>query len=150
MNFKHGNILEATENIIVHQVNNLGIMGAGLALQIKNKWPDVYTEYKKYIHQMNTIKSTKHTLIGSIHLVPINNNQVIINMFSQNGISRTKRTTDYDAMEQCFKQIQKIIQETNHTVAIPYKIGCGLAGGDWNIVQNLIEKYLPNATIYKL
>lgn len=150
MNFKHGNILEATENIIVHQVNNLGIMGAGLALQIKNKWPDVYTEYKKYIHQMNTINSTKHTLIGSIQLVLINDNQVIINMFSQNGISRTKRTTDYDAMEQCFKQIQKIIQGTEHTVAIPYKIGCGLAGGDWNIVQNLIEKYLPNTTIYKL
>ena len=31
---KIGNILEATENFILHQVNENGIMGGGLAFQI--------------------------------------------------------------------------------------------------------------------
>ena len=31
---------------------------------------------------------------------------------------------------------------TNKTIAMPYLIGCGLAGGDWNIVYNIIEKTL--------
>ena len=37
VNHKAGNLLEAQENIIVQQVNYQGVMGAGLAKQIKNK-----------------------------------------------------------------------------------------------------------------
>lgn len=44
-----GNILDAPENIIVHQVNCKGVMGAGLALQIKSKYPKAFTEYIKLL-----------------------------------------------------------------------------------------------------
>ena len=40
-----GNILNATEGIIVQQVNCMGVMGAGLAKQIRDKWPSVYNRY---------------------------------------------------------------------------------------------------------
>ena len=39
------------------------------------------------------------------------------------------------------------------TIGFPYKIGCGLAGGDWNIVYNIIEEEFSgnyNVKIYKL
>ncbi|WP_223260709.1 hypothetical protein [Bacillus sp. LNXM65] len=36
-----GNILEASEDIICHQVNCKGVMGAGLAKQIKSKYPNI-------------------------------------------------------------------------------------------------------------
>ena len=140
MQCKIGNLLEAKENIIVHQVNELGVMGAGLALQIKNKYPRVYEVYKKYCNEQ---------CLGKIQLVKINEHQMICNMFSQRGISRTERTTDYELIEQCFKKLRKLADDTYVTIAIPYKIGCGLAGGDWKIVEALIKKYLPEAKIYR-
>ncbi|MDM5320060.1 hypothetical protein QUF57_08725 [Bacillus pumilus] len=42
-----GNILETSEDIICHQVNCKGVMGAGLAKQIKSKYLNVYKEYKQ-------------------------------------------------------------------------------------------------------
>lgn len=37
-----GNLLESDCDIICHQTNTLGIMGGGIALQIKNKYPLLY------------------------------------------------------------------------------------------------------------
>jgi len=34
-------------------------------------------------------------------------------------------------------------------VYIPYKIGCDLAGGDWNIIEKIIEEDFPDAIIVR-
>lgn len=133
-------ILKAKENIIVHQVNELGVMGAGLALQIKNKYPQVFTKYKQIANK---------DCWGQIQFVQIADNKFICNMFSQKGISRTHRTTDYELMRKCLTKLNTLAEQHNLTVAIPYKIGCGLAGGDWNIVEQIIKETVPNANIYK-
>ena len=43
----NGNIFKGDADIICHQVNTHGIMGAGIALQIKEKFPDVYAVYRE-------------------------------------------------------------------------------------------------------
>ncbi len=140
MKIVNDDILNAKENIIVHQVNELGVMGAGLALQIKNKYRNVYEKYKKYANK---------DCLGKIQLIKINKHQMICNMFSQRGINRIKQTTDYELMKQCFQKLAKLEEDTHITIAIPYKLGCGLAGGDWNIVSELIKEIIPNTVIYK-
>lgn len=45
-------IIEQDVDIIGYQVNRLGIMGGGIALQIKKKYPYVYKEYKKSVIQL--------------------------------------------------------------------------------------------------
>ena len=53
MSIKHvkGDILTTPtrneDTVICHQVNCCGVMGAGLAKQIRDKWPVVFDEYKK-------------------------------------------------------------------------------------------------------
>ena len=42
----NGNILNAKENIIVHQVNVQGIMGGGVARQLATKYPNLEKEYR--------------------------------------------------------------------------------------------------------
>ena len=42
-----GDLLDAHVDIIFHVTNCMGVMGAGIAKSIKNKWPKVFTEYKK-------------------------------------------------------------------------------------------------------
>ena len=41
----NGNIFDGNEDIICHQTNCLGIMGGGIALQVKKLYPNVYNEY---------------------------------------------------------------------------------------------------------
>jgi O-acetyl-ADP-ribose deacetylase (regulator of RNase III) len=41
-----GDILTADVEALVNPVNTVGVMGAGLALQFKRKYPDVYQEYR--------------------------------------------------------------------------------------------------------
>jgi O-acetyl-ADP-ribose deacetylase (regulator of RNase III) len=43
---EHSNLLEVKSGIICHQVNCIGAMGTGIALQIRNKWPVVFNDYK--------------------------------------------------------------------------------------------------------
>jgi hypothetical protein len=55
---------------------------------------------------------------------------------------------DYDALFLCLKKLFKMYE--GQEIVIPAKIGCGLAGGDWNIVFDFISKcdsYLNNTTI---
>ncbi|WP_406590240.1 hypothetical protein [Bacillus atrophaeus] len=43
-----GNIIDATEDIIVQQVNCKGVMGAGLAKSILKKYPNLKSEYQSF------------------------------------------------------------------------------------------------------
>lgn len=138
-------ILTVEDGIICHQVNVFGVMGAGLALKIKYKWPNVFNKYKEYCQVAN-----KKTLLGSVLVVDINDNLSVANIFSQYDFGRnTGCHTDYDELDQCLRTLVSIAAELNKPIYLPYKLGCGLAGGDWDIVAYLIEKNAPEAIICK-
>ena len=56
--------------------------------------------------------------------------------------------TDYEAVRKCFEFVKPYAQF--QPIHIPYQYGCGIAGGDWNIVVKIITDVLPDATIYIL
>jgi hypothetical protein len=69
----------------------------------------------------------------------------ILNIFAQDDYGRDKRYTDYSAMYNAFangindyRDLYGIGDEIQLTIAIPYMIGCGLAGGDWDEVQKTL------------
>lgn len=130
-----GNILRCNENIICHQVNCKGVMGAGLAKQIKNTYPFVYEEYKN----LCMIKSLQE-LIGYSQIIEISKDKYIANLFAQVNYGRNECHTNYAALQRSLQYTFNYAKNNNLSIAVPYKIGCGLAGGDWNIVYNLIEK----------
>lgn len=141
INIITGNILNTDADLILHQVNPFGVMGAGLALQIKNKYPNVFTEYKNYCLKFN---NSYNKLRGNLKIVPINDKQAVVNMFSQSGLSRHRVTTDYQALSHCLNRLHKIICKYDLSLAIPYGIGCGLAGGQWEIVFKTIQDKFQN------
>ena len=144
----NGNIFKGDADIICHQVNTHGIMGAGIALQIKEKFPDVYEVYKEKCREFSKydINPLGHVLYCRTRY----SNVIIANLFSQIGMS-----TDYSAIKNCLQSIYNDCKKYNETVAIPYKIGCGIAVGDWNKVYDIIEEMLGKdenvkCRIYKL
>lgn len=140
----HADILTAKEDIIVHQVNCQGTMGAGLALAIKNKYPLCYKMYRKACAD-----NKPNDLLGKIQILKMPDGKIIINMFSQLNYGRHTRQTNYEIMTQCFDKIYKYAKLNGLTVAVPYRIGCGLGGGSWPIVLNIITKRFKDTSIIK-
>lgn len=144
-----GNILNATEDIIGHQVNCQGVMGAGLAKQIKAKYSDVYKEYSMYC---DSHKRDRQQLMGQCYIIETDDNKYIANLFGQLDYGRNERQTNYVALELALKKLKDIAYEHNKSVALPYGIGCGLAGGNWSIAYGLIQYIFEDyeVTLYKL
>ena len=134
MRIIEGDLLKANADVIVHQVNCKGVMGAGLAKQIRYRFPNTYSCYRDYC-----FKDPSSKLLGTC-LYTLEDQFVICNAFAQDTYGQGKRQTQYDKLEQCFYDLAEKFHEK--TVALPWMIGCGLAGGDWNIVSEMINRIL--------
>jgi O-acetyl-ADP-ribose deacetylase (regulator of RNase III) len=149
----NGDILDAKENVIAHQVNCMGVMGGGLAKQIKDKYPEVYDKYK----QLCANKPFKEDLLSSALICKTKDGKYIANLFGQYNYGKNAIQTDYMALKLSLKGLVRECLSLHHilegkSIAIPYNIGCGLGGGDWNIVYKIIEEVFKDydVTICKL
>ena len=133
MEIINGDIFTCKEEIIVHQTNCMGVMGSGLAAQVKKKYPDVF---KGYYHFCKT--NQLNELLGNTLICETDDGKYIANVFGQGNYGTDKQYTDYDALRKGLKDVRDFAKERNLSVAIPYKIGCGLGGGDWNTVFEMI------------
>lgn len=139
--FRIGDILDSDCYLICHQVNCQGVMGAGLARQVRAKYPEVYSQYTKYCYG-----KYRPGLLGTVQAVKVSPDQYVCNLFGQCNYGTDKRYTDYDAVRKALRTIAHYFP--NRTVAIPYKMGCNLGGGDWPTVLSIIEDELKNCRVY--
>lgn len=143
-----GNITTVTQGIIVHQVNAQGVMGSGVAKAIKDKWPEVYKEYRlQYIEgRLN---------LGSMHLVPIHykppRGLKVCNLVGQEFYGTNKQHTDYYALRLGLRQLREYMDQhymLSSDIHHPL-IGCGLGGGNWYTVKQIIEEEIgPNTNLW--
>lgn len=136
------------DGIIVHQVNCQGKMNSGIAKQLREKWPVVFTEYTKMFSQLQH----NWELLGKVQFVEVQPGLSIANVFgqlnfAQYGKSDGARYTDYSALVTAFKNISGC--GLWEPIYIPYNFGCDRGGADWKIVSEIIEHYTPNAFICK-
>lgn len=151
--YKTGDILLADEDIICHQVNCQGVMGHGLALQIKNKFPMVFEAYYDLCSDYEV-----KDFFGKIQCVEYENGKYVANIFAQNFYGTDKQYTDYQALETAlvslFNAVTNLDKYKYKTIAMPFNMGCGLGGGDWTMVEGMIEQlsssFNCDVTIYKL
>ena len=148
----HGDILDSNCNYICQQVNCRGVMGSGLAKQIRDRWPQVYENYRaKYAEAIwNRVR-----ILGDIQICALYEDynktdfhQHVVNFFSQDGYGNDgRRYTSYDAFWNCLHWLNKCAGP-DATIAIPYNIGCGLGGGNWEVIYTMIEEVLSSREIY--
>jgi O-acetyl-ADP-ribose deacetylase (regulator of RNase III) len=132
-------IFKAPADYIVHQVNCRGVMGAGLAKQVRILNPKLYDIYQSHCRNY---KPTD--LLGKSFIY---NN--IISVFGQLNYGRDKSVvyTDYAALKNAFCAIHKRLP-IDKSIAFPHYMGCGLGNGDWRIVRFLIEHCFPGREVY--
>lgn len=126
-------IFESGADVILHQVNCQGVMGSGIAKQVREKYPEVFDAYKT----LCDIKSDKSELLGTAQFVRVGENGYIVNLFSQENFGYDgKCYTSYNAIRECLEDVNNYF--SHETIAIPYLMGCYRGGGDWNVVYKMI------------
>ena len=148
INIVDGSLLDATEDILCHQVNCQGVMGSGIALALRNKYPNLYDCYNHFCVYCNKVHA-----LGGAQFVEQEDGHIIANLFGQYNYGRENIIyTDYTELEVAFVRTREYALANNLSIAMPYKIGCGLANGNWDIVYQIIERVFYNidVTLYRI
>lgn len=143
----YGNLLDSQAQVIAHQANCLGLMGAGVALAIRNKWPEVFEKYQDYCCRRETEPSA---LLGTAQPVLVSDGRFVMNLFGQLGVRRSagQELTNYVALETSMQWTASWMKSQGlTTIAMPYMIGCGLGGGNWDTVLDIIHRVFDNTNI---
>lgn len=138
-------IFESGADVICHQVNCQGVMGSGIAKQVREKYPFVYEQYRKLCDMCSEERSI---LLGQTQITPtpINDKEwkYIANLFAQESYGYDgKCYTNYDALKECLLYVKRYCSDK--VIAIPYLMGCHRGGGDWNIVYKMIEEVFADS-----
>ena len=146
--YVEGNIFDTDCNIIVHQTNCQGVMGHGIALQVKERYPNVFEKYKKCCD----LTGKKEELLGTVLYIDTfdKKDRCIANIFGQLNYGEGLQT-NYGKLAKGFDDITEFAKKRGYSVAIPYKIGCGLAHGNWDVVREIIESIFADVdcTVYR-
>ncbi|MEZ9316502.1 phosphatase [Vibrio lentus] len=122
-------------DVLVHGCNCFCNMGAGFALYLNKRYPEV-------------LKADQDTASGQVSKlgtyskckIMINNHEmIVINAYTQFHWRGNEVLADYDAIRKVFSSIK---QEFHGRNIIYPKIGAGLAKGDWLTIENIIKKEL--------
>lgn len=135
-----GNLFDTDADVIAHQVNCMGKMGSGAALQVKQRYNEAYLKYVELCEK-------EDNLLGLAQCVQVGD-KIIANLFAQSNFGYDGiRYTNYEALFCSLESLDKQLAKSL-SIALPYNIGCDRGGGDWNIVCAMIESALKDRNVY--
>jgi O-acetyl-ADP-ribose deacetylase (regulator of RNase III) len=128
----HGDLLRTDAEALVNTVNTVGVMGAGIALQFKQAFPENYAAYEAACKR-------EEVKIGKMFVFHRgeNNPRIIINFPTKRHWRGMSRIEDIKSGLQALIEIVK--KERIRSIAVP-PLGCGNGGLDWDVVRPLIEQ----------
>lgn len=143
---REGNILDSTAMLIAQCVNCQGAMNSGVAKAIREKYPEVYTDYRNLFLEY---EAKRNELLGKLQIVKTNDGRLVANLFTQYRYGYDgARYTSYDAFDNSVNALKVYCLDNNiKTVAIPYKAASDRGGADWNVILKMIEVTFENTDI---
>lgn len=138
--FKKGDLLSSDAQALVNTVNTVGVMGKGIALQFKNRFPVNYAVYR------DACKKGTFS-VGQVLVVEdgdLMNKKFIINFPTK---AHWKGNSKYEYVLSGLKALREAIEKHNiKSIAIP-PLGCGNGGLDWSKVKAMIVQELSDFPI---
>ncbi len=135
--FVTGDFFDYDADLRINTVNCVGVMGAGVALLFKNKYPDMFKEYHKACQN-------KEVKPGKPHVWQDND------MFSKTTIINFptkvhwKNPSEYEYIDKGLKWLKGYLSDKeNSTLTLP-ALGCGHGGLDWKRVKGMISNHLSD------
>ena len=142
----NGNLMEMFRkgeiDIIAHGCNCFGIMGAGFARQVTGMYP-VALEVDRGVNAKGEMTEPlgDYNRLGTYSEVDLGNGQKILNCYTQ-----FEPGAKFE-----YRALIDVLYHINHNFAgevigFP-EIGCGIGGGSWNVVKQIIEEHTPDVKV---
>ena len=136
LKYVRGDIFNSPAQVLVNTVNTVGVMGKGIALSFKKKYPEMFTIYRK--------ACDKHQLVIGKLMLWYGPDHWILNFPTK---EHWRNPSKMEYIEKGLMAFQRKYADYNITsIAFP-KLGCGNGELDWEQVKPLMEKYLKELPI---
>ena len=144
---------------VVQGCNAQGVMGSGLAKQVKSQFYKAFQAYRKDF-QKPLSDSEKKDLLGSVSVARFDaqngeSNVVICNAITQftYGFDKSVRYTSYDAVDLAIQNLVKRIiamktSSSSVVIAIPKLFASDRGNADWGVVKKIIKSRLEASSLY--
>lgn len=132
------------KKLILHICNDIGAWGAGFVLALSARWPEPENAYR----------SAKDLQLGRVIYAKCEEDIAVANIIGQHlvGVDELGRPPiRYDAVIWALEKIAKDFNPEKVSIHLP-RMGCGLAGGNWAIMERILEETLQgfDVTVYDL
>jgi O-acetyl-ADP-ribose deacetylase (regulator of RNase III) len=140
----------ANARMIVQVVNDKAITwGKGFSVAVRKQWPQAQKEFTRWIFE-----NRSEFKLGNILVSKLEESVELASLVAQHGYGPSLfPRIHYLALEECLSKLSIRAKEIGASVHMP-RIGCGEAGGDWNIVSEIIDEILCRegipVTVYDL
>lgn len=148
--YETGDALKGPERFTCHGCNSRGVMGSGIALQVKTDYPEAFQAYRAAFEALPD--RSQGLELGATIWARGRDGRFIINAVTQKDYGRDKSIVyvSYDAVQTVIRTINAQADARNmpdavaagrgpiDAVAFP-TIGAGLANGSWKIISEIIE-----------
>lgn len=153
MKYIKGDLLEGDWDVAMHCANVHRVMGAGVALALRKKWPIVSQVDDEYEENGND-------RLGYSTMAIIPDSKIVVNLYGQVGVGNSGLPLDrncrydhlYDAIYRACEKLTMIV--SNIKIGVPYKMASDRAGGSWIIVEAILkdieEKFPVEFVVYQL
>lgn len=124
--------------IIAHICNDVGAWGSGFVISLSKRWSKPEREFRRN-YELNGPPE-----LGFVQLVPVASNITVANMVAQHGVGISrhgKPPIRYDALRECLQQVGDAAAAEAASIHMP-RIGCSLSGGQWRLVEPIIQEEL--------
>jgi len=138
------------KRIIAQLVNDKALTwGRGFTVAVREKWPDAQRLFTEWM-----VAQKGAPRLGSVHFAALGEDLQLASLVAQHGYGPTPGLRlRYAALESCLEALSQRARAADATVHMP-RIGCGEAGGSWEVVSDIIDETLCRCgvpvTIYDL
>ena len=156
LNIRKGNALDPNDDgqsyrFIVHCCNDIGAWGAGFVVAISRKWPEPEAAYKEWrkasviSEHVGTELKIKPFVLGQIQVVEVEPRLAVVNLIGQRNVGTRNIggvrmiPVRYEAIYEGFLRMREEFDKHEAVSVHMPRMGCGLAGGQWPLIEAQIE-----------
>jgi O-acetyl-ADP-ribose deacetylase (regulator of RNase III) len=140
LTFTSGNLFDSNAQALVNAVNTVGVMGKGIALQFKKRYPHNYQVYHRACLEE---KLTTGQILG-VRDQDALGERWIINFPTK---EHWRGKSQYEYVAEGLRSLRTfLVKHDIESVAIP-ALGCGLGGLEWSRVKKMIVAELADLSV---